>query len=213
MSQEIRFNWVLKGQEHGPDPCFDRDVLADGRAAVVPTKGSIVPGWLLVIPRVKVLSISELQTEDRQELLNVARLASDMVSGFSNFTFMFEHGPTRYESPVGCGVDQAHLHVVPLNFDLLSTVLNVNDGMKWERVSASDPWKALGPGKDYYLISDGSCAYAAHPSQQYSQYFRRKIADALGREEEWDYRSYPNHENAKKTVGHIVQNERFRKAA
>ena len=48
---------------------------------------------------------------------------------------MFEHGPQRLCSTVGCGVDYAHLHIVPTNFDLKTGIhrfFNLN--YKWQNL-------------------------------------------------------------------------------
>jgi diadenosine tetraphosphate (Ap4A) HIT family hydrolase len=214
MKLENRFQWVLEDKKHGPDPCFDIDLWDNDTAAVIPTKGSMVPNWLLVVPRKEALSVLDLDPVDRKLILNLAAEVMRSVSSQGSFTFMFEHGPARKKSLVGCGVDQAHLHVVSLNFDLLSNILrsSEDDEMEWGEVEFSDPWKSLVSEKDYYMISDGERIYAAY-AKPCSQYFRRKIANALGKPDEWDYKTHPNHLNAQETVGQFVKEFRIGKAA
>lgn len=51
-----RFAWVADGHRTGPDPVFDQDLANSDYAAVIPTKGALIPEWLLVVPRIKAVS-------------------------------------------------------------------------------------------------------------------------------------------------------------
>ena len=204
MTKEARFDWVLKGMRQGPNPSFDVDFCMDEYAAVIPTMGSLVSGWLLIVPRVPVLSISELNDADQEKYMEIVIGAAAEVKDLAKHTFMFEHGPCLSGSLVGCGVDQAHTHVVPLNFDLISTCLE-NTEWDWSEVNCSTPWSSISEGQHYYLISNFERAYVAYPSEQASQFFRRKIAQGLGVENEWDYKLYPNKENALRTIEHLAK--------
>src|ERR1700722_18254647 len=117
---ETRFSWLFSGLTSGPDPSFDRDLSSHAQYAVVPSKGSLVPGWLLVIPRKEILSLSNLSQSERRELVETVQKYDERIKDFARSTFFFEHGPSKQRLPVGCGVDQAHLHAVLLNFDLIS---------------------------------------------------------------------------------------------
>lgn len=207
-----RFDWLLQGHRQGPDPVFDTDLSEDRKFALLPTRGSLVPGWLLAIPRIKALSASELSLEDQSGIMVKAREAASHVSDLGNFTFILEHGPKRHGSLVGCGVDQAHLHIVPLDFDLISSCLEIDAKMNWREVDPNNPWNNILNNENYYLISDRQKAFIAYPQDELSQYFRKKIANALGKADQWDYKRYPCKENALRTINHIVGRKQNRAA-
>lgn len=204
MSHNTRFDWILEGKSNGSNPIFDSDLKLDPNFICLPTKGSIVSNWLLAIPKIKALSLSKLEGQERNNLLNCVSTIKEIFDYSNSQVFIFEHGAIYEKSLVGCGVDQAHLHVAPLKFDLISLVLNTNDGMRWEKISSSDPWHNIKDSHAYYMISNGIETYRAYPQKQYSQYFRRHIASAVGEPNKWDYNLFPYEENAKETVENIV---------
>src|SRR5258708_2153983 len=79
-----RFSWVTLGCRQGPHPICDRDLLDDPLAAVVPTLGSLVPGWLLVVPKTESLAFAGLSGPTRRDILILARnLAAEVKATLS----------------------------------------------------------------------------------------------------------------------------------
>jgi len=198
-----RFEWVIRGDRSGPDSRCDIDLANDSRWAVVPTLGSLVPGWLLLIPRTPVLSVARLGEVERRAAFNLASELSEHLIAFGPQRLLLEHGPNREESNVGCGVDQAHLHVVVTSSDLFGIVLCDPD-VHWEEVSVRDPWHGLSKRQEYYLISNFERSYVGFAAKSQSQYFRRKIAQAIGKSDCWDYRSWPHYEHAQRTIQYFA---------
>lgn len=196
-----RFSWITSGFGNGSLPC-DIDLLRDPLAAVVPTLGSIIPGWLLVVPRQEALAIGHFAPRHRQELLNLARIISGDVRVFGSRTFILEHGPARVSSIMGCGVDHAHLHVVPMDRDLLTPVL-ADESVDWTATDAHDPWVKCQQNREYLLVCTDDGCYVGFPRQAQSQYFRKKIAQLQGVPDSWDYREWPCHGNAQRTIEHF----------
>jgi len=174
MSTSARFDWITSGCSRGPQPACDRDLFNFPLAAVVPTLGSLVPGWLLVVPRVKSLAFRDLPKQHRQDILSLAQRLAVEVKAFGRNSFIFEHGPSKPSSAVGCGVDQSHLHVVPMDGDLLSAAL-ADESVLWTVTNAQDPWSKCSPGGEYLLICRDDECYVGRPHVAQSQYFRRKI--------------------------------------
>src|SRR4051812_5373863 len=76
----------------------------------VPSIGSIVPGWMLIVPRAHVLRASDLSVASRDELADfVAHVRRNLTERFGP-TSIFEHGPARPGCTSGCTVDHAHVH-------------------------------------------------------------------------------------------------------
>jgi hypothetical protein len=134
----------------------------------------------------------------RERLRGLADVAAERLSVFGSSVF-FEHGSVAPASVVGCGVDQAHLHVVPLGFDLIEQV-RCDNAVAWTSVSMSDPWKYIPRGEEYYLVMNASHAFVGKPMRPESQYFRKQIAAGIGHAEQWDYKGWPNYGNVARTI-------------
>lgn len=197
-----RFNWVVSGHYHGPDPVCDVDLLVNPLAAVVPTIGSIVAGWVLVVPRIGALSIRDLDQVTRAEILTFARKAGEQVTAFGGLPYIFEHGPSAPNSSIGCGVDQAHIHVVPLGEDLLGAAL-ADQSVTWVRANYADPWQGCRPDCEYLLVCRGTECFIGFTNSTESQFFRRKIAQVRGTPDAWNYREWPFYDNARRTIEHF----------
>ncbi len=193
-----RFAWVLQGATLGPDEAFDEDLAHYVEAAVIPTRGAFIPTWLLVVPRTRGLSVAEFDGRERARLLQIAEEVSKQIAASAGAFVTFEHGPGRRGTAAGCGVDQAHLHVVGGAPDLLTRLVE-RVPENWSEADHADPWSGVPPVSDYLMIRDASRTVLALVSNPTPQCLRRALADALGIEREWDYRSYPNSSNARRT--------------
>lgn len=198
-ARPTRFAWITRGKSQGPDKIFDEDLGHYTEAAVIPSRGAMIPEWLLVVPRTPCLSIAELGISKRICLLAIAAHVSRQVAAQAGASVIFEHGPGRASSTTGCGVDQAHLHVVGGAPDLLSSLVQRVDEVDWLDADYEDPWRSLPPSADYLMIRDSRVAVRAIVKCPTSQRLRKAMSDLLGRKDEWDYRSHPNAANAFRT--------------
>src|SRR6185503_1320171 len=65
----------------------------------------------------------------------------------------FEHGPSAASRTVGCGVDHAHLHLVPLQFDLAAAVSPfLPNGGIWKSAGLEACQNAYDRGDDYLYL-------------------------------------------------------------
>lgn len=196
---------VARASSGGERAFWDVPIYETASFVAVPSLGALVPGWMLIIPRRSVLNTRALDHSERDELRRlVGRMSADM-SVFTGELFIFEHGSQNVGSVVGCGVDQAHIHLVPLPFDLLEAAVSFGD--------ASIKWRAPLVTTDYFdlLPADAEYVNVWHPrsgaglsgimSTPQSQWVRRVIAGELGKDQAWDYKVHPNHANLETTVG------------
>jgi hypothetical protein len=138
------------------------------------------------------------------ELNQFTRDLEPRLSGFADDVFCFEHGNSTEGGPMGCGVDHAHMHMVPLSFDLIDAAVSVDDrSIEWQVVADVDCFSATIPAQGEYISlwhpKSGRGAIGRVQSPQ-SQWVRRVIAEKLGRVETWDYRQNPNVANVMTTV-------------
>lgn len=93
---------------------WNQVLLETNHFVVVPSKGGFVPGWTMILPKHHVLSMAQLHPSISEELDSLLlRVCAKVQSVFGPAT-VFEHGATCINTTFGCGIDHAHLHVVPL---------------------------------------------------------------------------------------------------
>jgi diadenosine tetraphosphate (Ap4A) HIT family hydrolase len=178
----------------------------------VPSVGALVAGWLLVVPREHALNAAALSDEDlgRLEVL-VSEIVEEWQPLFGAVT-VFEHGPARPSSPAGCGVDHAHLHVVPTEgIDLIGAARTALDELTWiEGASIADARAAVDAGLDYLYAhtGHGDSAWLAIGQSVPSQALRRVMAAELKRPDEFDWRCYPQLDVVRATIRTVEQSRR-----
>lgn len=95
---------------------IDRPWLVSAAGAVLPAKGHLVPGHVLVCSKAhypNLLSAPRAVAEDVLALANAARRR--VSEAFGHETFTFEHGFVgKNTTELGCAIDHIHVHVLPL---------------------------------------------------------------------------------------------------
>lgn len=164
------------------------DVIeATSRHMSLASYGALVDGWVLVAPRAHVLATADLDDCHWNELEEfAARTAASVKAVYGIEPVLFEHGPAGWGRQAGCGVDHAHLHVVPMSVDLRAIVGSLEG-------PTQAPWIPT-PGRprraaqmDYLWIADQTGTYIRHTQGASSQVIRRAIAKHLG-EDTWDWK-------------------------
>lgn len=172
---------------------------------VVPTLGSLVEGWLLIVSKAHLLCMGALPESHGEELKAVARRTVMAVTRTYQQPTIFEHGPSACSTPMGCGVDHAHLHVVPLGFGLRgrkAAVLSTPE-LEWH---ATDEWFAAlralyNERKQYlFLAEPGAPPMYCTPANVPNQVFRRAVAQLVGKPGAFDYHEDAGEENVLLTV-------------
>lgn len=182
----------------------DAPVFESPNYVVVPSVGSLVPGWLLVVPRRHQLNFSRLYRDPEASAMRRA-VVGEVSDTFGGPVRMFEHGVGFSGSLTGCGVDHAHLHVFPLSSRLAELVAaNPNPAREWTPL-LSTRVHSEADGGEYLLFSDDAgaddpaCRFSRLDSPE-SQYFRRLIASAIGLDAQYNYRRYEHPAIASETV-------------
>ncbi len=187
-------------QEPSPWDCV---ILQTPNFTVLPTVGAIVEGWLLVIPKDHYLCLGALSNELLSELQQVREFVSAMLQECYGPIAVFEHGPAQPKQLVGCGVDHAHLHVVPTSCDLVDGLRqDLQFPLEWRAVNGvqdAHEWYAAGLSYLYVEQPLGEAYIASHPRMG-SQLFRKVIGRYAGRPESYDWRKFPERENVTSTI-------------
>lgn len=178
-------------------------VATSKRFVAVPSLGSLMPGWLLIVPTTHAINLSVLSPEDRTALDSFLRYLVPSWSRIFGPLLAFEHGPVHTGTKPGCGIDHAHLHLVPYEVkDLLAGARDMFPFLTWAPVrrlpsSADEP----------YLFIDGlngHCWLASSPDIP-SQALRRVIARDIGHFDAFDWKQFPRLEAVRETIEQVAQ--------
>ena|ERR1017187_6685559 len=173
---------------------WDTPIFESHSFVALPTVGALVEGWLLVVPREPVLSFSQLPTSLFPELeVFLDEVVSAVQSTYGPVS-VFEHGPSCNASTVGCGVDYAHLHLVPVHCDLLAGAQQIAPNIRWtEARSIKEIHQHAASVGGYWFVQQtyesGHCHVGTCPyGKPTSQLFRRVIANHLGCPSTYDWK-------------------------
>lgn len=174
---------------------------------VIPSLGALVEGWVLVVPKEHEISMGALPLTLREEAAEIERQTRVALRNqYEKPVIAFEHGPSAENHGTGCGVDHAHLHLVPLECDLLTCVRPfVPATTEWKACDWDDLAKAHAAGLDYlYFRPEGRNGLMALSQDFGSQVFRKAIASFLRLESEFNWREYPQVETVSRTIGALT---------
>lgn len=173
----------------------------------IPSIGSLVEGWVLVVPQQHRISLrNSYDSEGFREF--VADIADSIAAAYGNVV-AFEHGPNTEGSVTGCGTDHAHLHLVP------TSLLRVHDlhrstDIAFTEVNIGDIREVVGENEYLAFFPDianrPTRALVAILDAPVSQYFRRLLAEKLGlTPDAADYRKETRLGVAEATVASLQQ--------
>jgi ATP adenylyltransferase len=180
---------------------------------VVPSLGSLVEGWLLIVPKDHYISMGALPTGLRSEADSLEQRIMQLLRlRYAEPINIFEHGPSAEKHGTGCGVDHAHLHVVPTACDLLEYARPlVPASAQWTACAPGGEWDlrrtAYDAGQDYLYLKPGDGRAVVATCEDFgSQVFRRALSSYLGIEDEFNWRTNPRIEIVCRTIENLSAN-------
>ncbi|MGH7778778.1 MAG: hypothetical protein ACREQR_03000 [Candidatus Binataceae bacterium] len=185
------------------EPAFwNESLFESANFRVLPSLGALVEGWLLLLPKQHAISMGALGDDLIAEMQHVKNLLVSTMERPYSSVCAFEHGPSRANSLVGCGVDHAHLHIVALKFDLFSALQPFLPGdVLWSSASFVECQAAHRRGDDYlYLEQPIGLGRLASHREFGSQLFRRAIAAEIGLPDQFSWREHPQLPNVSATI-------------
>ena len=149
----------------------------------IPSLGSMIEGWLLIVPKKHQLSLQCINSDFLlRELEDFSNSISKIMVQEFGYVTMFEHGAADSNSTVGCGVDFAHLHLVPVNFDLINGLEEFLEiKYDWKKVSGIKNFiSSSEKGIEYLFLTDylGN-SFVSQNERIPSQLFRKVIAQMV----------------------------------
>jgi diadenosine tetraphosphate (Ap4A) HIT family hydrolase len=180
---------VLEGRDDTPARSFitrtelPSEILASGAGfAAVADVAPLAPGHILLVTKRHILAMNRLTATALGDL-NVMRLhcVIGLRSLYSLPVVAFEHGLCRREIRSACGINHAHLHVVPIDTALEKAFREDFEVVKLKHVGEI---REVTKQKNEYLLlmTVPDKVLIAFPQRATSQYFRKAISNLTGRE-------------------------------
>jgi diadenosine tetraphosphate (Ap4A) HIT family hydrolase len=144
---------------------------------VIPSVAPLVEGHLLIVPKRHITSLAQLPLAEKDELTTLTTNVCDRVRDLWSASVFFEHGIGRGKAG-GCGVQHAHMHVVPAStsaqshfFESLERQLN---GMS-EPGTLGDALRHLGLDNSYLLVGTSIAKVRFYASETIPSQFVRQL--------------------------------------
>jgi ATP adenylyltransferase len=191
---------------------WDVPVFESKDFAALPTVGALVEGWLLIVPKAPAISFAKLSNSQFAELeVFLSDIVSVMESVYGTVS-VFEHGPSTQGSCIGCGVDYAHLHIVPVQCDLLAEARRIAPNIKWKEIPSLEAVSSCIESENGYWFlkqdfrSDACYIGTAVDGKPTSQLFRKVIAASIGCPSAYDWKQHLGEQNIIATVRKLNHN-------
>lgn len=162
-------------------PYRKRILYETAQTVIVPTIGSIVPNYLLLIPLRHTYAIRYLQTEEIDDLYKCILMLEERFDGGT----FFEHGSIDSKLTSGASIDHVHLHYLPIDIDIKTLTPEFT-------YTELDDFKSITTiEEEYIFVRVRFRGYWIKAKSLPSQYLRRTIARLFGVPAMWNWREYP----------------------
>lgn len=155
---------------------------------VMPSKGALCDGYLLIVPKIHVFSTNALTKFQKAELIELINKYRELFKEkYGKYPIFFEHGThADYLDCTSSSVNHAHIHVVNHNFLDQDSIMKKLNLMKVNLKDFFDNKNKcyisyISPSKDFYIT------YNFIPK---SQQMRQYIADDLNISCQYNWREY-----------------------
>ena len=163
---------------------------------IMPTIGSLVDGYLLIVYKKHLYSISKVPDEIKKEYIGIINKYRKLFKErYGKYPIVFEHGSPDPNGMCTCCLIHAHSHIVNHNY------LKEKEILKKEKFKKINSFNDIKSDTNYiYYKSDNGTDYVSYDYEPISQLMRIYIAKDLNIEEKYNWRTNPFKENIEKTI-------------
>ena len=195
---------MLKTSDKSSLSPSDTLLYTDEDFVIIPTLGSVTPLYVLFITKKLFFNFAQASMSDKYKPIPViANILSENFGYNGNFIW-FEHGATTSGIVSGSNVDHGHIHIIlkpRFTFESFREKAISMDNRTWRSVDAVNAYDNRNGEQDYLVFGNKDTAFWAYlETPKIPQFFRRVTAELVGRGAEWNYREFPHHKIAEKTV-------------
>ena len=185
---------------------WDIPLVETANFVVLPSLGSLVEGWLLVVPKAHFIATAAYSIDLLHEHSHLISLVKGVQRDVYGPVWLFEHGPSSPSRSIGCGVDHAHVHLVPIDCDLTEAAKAfLPQGVDFASADFNGCREGWEQGLDYLYCEGPSQeeSRAAVAQNLGSQIFRKAIATIQKRPEQFDWKIDTHLPNIRATISRL----------
>lgn len=163
---------------------------------IVPSLGSIVPNYLLIVSKRHIYAMSELNESEFKEYEALLKEFSKIYEEkFNRKPLIFEHGSVSRNENSASSVVHAHSHIVGYSFKDEKKLIN---DLKFVKIELKE-LKSLKQNYIFYISNNGKC-YITIDFPSISQLMRIKIAEEIGIKDKYNWKTDKFMDNIKITL-------------
>ena len=168
---------------------------------ILPTKGSLCDGYVLIVPKKHINSMNELTENEKHELLHLINKYRDKFKSiYGKFPLLFEHGSSNTDTNASSSsIKHAHIHIVNHKFTNENKIISE---LNLKKVNAENFFEFR--NKNYIsYISNNNEFYITYDFKPVSQQMRIYIAEDLGITNNFNWRQDNFEENIISTISKL----------
>lgn len=184
---------------HTLHPIFDKIIWDNKDFVIVPARGSLVEGYLLIFPKKHYHSLANLPHNLLSSLSKIKSAIRRMLATHFTDPIFFEHGAVCRTKRAGSSIEHAHLHCVPFEKDLVPRLQLLHRFTSIDKFE--DIAKQSAKHQSYiYFENQNQEKFILDDVSVPSQHLRRVIAEELGIPDRWDWTVFSFKQNVVSTL-------------
>lgn len=170
---------------------------------VIPALGSIVEGYILIISKRHVNSMSELTIEEMNEYEDLINKYREIFKSiYKKYPIVFEHGTPNTEDKIRANsITHAHTHIVNYNYKNEKYLI---EKLNFKKINKINQMLNMNRNKNYiFYINSNNYIYITDAFKPISQYMRIEIAKDLNIPYKYDWHQNKFENNIILTINKI----------
>ena len=158
---------------------------------VIPSVGSLVDGYLIIVTKRHINSLSELDEKTKREYENlIFRIINIFEKIYGKTPILFEHGTPNLQSSMSANsIIHAHSHIVNFEFKNEEEIIK-----KYNFMPVKNFTKVKKENYIYFQNGDDK-KYVSYQFDSVSQLMRILIANEINKENQYNWREFDFKEN------------------
>jgi len=183
-----------------------RIILQNDDWIVIPSLGSLAVGHLLAVSRMHYLGIADLQAKELYSLIPMINNVIEKINLLLNIScIVFEHGTTSIDAVSANSVTHCHIHIMPFHYPVWNNIKSehcINNSKEFSSLNHVYNYISMYKPCTYLYFMDANNRHYIIDNNRIfpSQFFRKVIAEKLGREKFWDWKTNPEKDTLLKTL-------------
>lgn len=171
---------------------------------VVPTLGSLVDGYVLIVSKHHIFNMGELAIEKQEEYINLVNKYRELFNKiYGKYPIVFEHGTSKNDiNLTSSSVIHAHTHIVNHSFVDENKIIS---DLNFKEISEVN--EVLSDKNYIFYISKCGKKYITYNFESTSQLMRILIAKDLGYENKYNWKNDTFLDNIEKTIEKLNYNK------